>query len=1033
MAWTVEVLGMSGTECWTVSDLPPHAQDQDRVVAARFPEVALERESRRGDRLRYIARPHGARRRLPGPELSLVAVGGPDAGHVVPFARHGITVGRADSRWRLADPAAPARPVRLSPSSSGLVVDDDGTAPWQDGAPVSVGTTDIVVVRGPGEGLPATSAPPAPRVDTSGAPAPMSPVLPVVMAVGPLLLGVVLAVTTGRAFFLLFGLLSVLAVATMLGLQRRSRTLFRRRLSRRVDELIDAREGSAPAPAAVSLACRSRVPDRFALAQGFRPDGRWSDSPALTLRWGTALGEVPLDDPVRQERWRRDAVRRQPALSTFSSGAVLTVCGAGPEHDGVLRWMLLQLLLQTSRHDLGLVVRTEDAGVLWRTGRTDCGVRVTVPSARAVAPIRRAWARNAAAAAHAAGPSSHEGDGWADVVVTEASAPAAGASVEEDRVDLGAAVFLSDQGQRLQDLVPDEISARTAAWWAAELASETTTTDPGRNEEAAPTPLRVPTAPGTLPAVDALVAPLTGSGGGAGGGTDLDLVSDGPHVLVAGTTGSGKSDLLLGMLTGLCATHPPAEVALVLLDFKGGASFSCLEGLPHTMSVETNHVDAASLRAFDAIGAELRRREELFARHRVSDYPSYRRAVPAAVLPRLVVAVDELRVLVDEHPESSEVLRRLAATGRSLGFHLVLATQRATGTVTSDIRSNLGSVLCLRTASEQESWDLTGSAVAARIPRDRPGTVVHVRQGSETRTFRAATWARSDAPRRWRRHDTRMQDPVTPTAWNEVISELAELSRVAEPVLPDPILSPPLPETWAPGTAGSPSAVPLALVDDTAAGRHRRLDWEAGITGSTAWLVESGGGRDLLLGRLSQDLTAVGERVLHLDGLGALSPAPPHWTRMAPDPDGDADPLDRVLSEVDALSRSGGTLLITGWAAWSSLRCPTTYRGLEELLLQRLGTDAAQRLRVAAVGGRELSSSRLLAQLPRRLHVPAGTTPEQRMMWPRLTDVLPVPGRAVLVDADHPEPGVPAQLPFPAHPPLPAQGAGRSAPKSTRE
>lgn len=1007
MSWTVEILGMSEVERWTVSDLPPDAEGQDRAVAERFPGVVLERQGCRGTHLRYIARPPRARRRMRGPELSLVAVGGPDAGHVVPFPRDGITVGRGGSRWRLADPSAPARSVRVRPSAAGIAMDDDGRSPSPSGEPPAVGATGLTVSRGPGEPLGAPQTPPPPKVDTAGAPAPMSLVLPAVMAVGPLLLGVVLAVTTGRAFFLFFGLLSVVAVTTMLGLQRRARTLFRRRLGTRLDELVDARERCAPSPDEITLACRASVPDRFCLAVEAPDASGPAAFPALVLRWGTARGEVPLDDPVRQERWRPDTVRSQPALSTLSPGRTVTVTAG--DQDGVVRWLVVQLLLQTARHGLSLVVRTEDAGVRWRVGAATSGVLLTLPTERVLAPIRRAWERHGPRLSSPE-PVALDTGRWAEVVVASGRSPAA---PDGDVVDVASgATHLVSQGQELTDLVPSEVSARTAAWWAAEIASDAATADDDQGHDAAPMPLRIPAAPGRASAVEELTTPLVGGRSGNGPAAVLDLVDDGPHVLIAGTTGSGKSDLLLGVLTGLCAVHPPSEVALVLLDFKGGASFSCLAQLPHTMSVETNHVAAASLRALDAIGAELRRREELFARHRVSDYPAFRRACPDAVLPRLVVAVDELRILLDDHPESSEVLRRLAATGRSLGFHLVLATQRATGTVTSDIRSNLGSVLALRTATEQESWDLTGSTAAARIPSDRPGTVVHVRQGREPVTFRAATWVGSSTPARWGRHETDAASHVAPTLWGEVVEELAGLWQASSSVMPDPILSPPLPETWSPPC--SPDA-PLALVDDTSTGRHRPLAWETGGLGNTAWIVEDAGGREPLLCRLHEDLVAAGERVVHLDGVGGIGADPqwpgPRWTVVTASSDPGA--LDRVLTAVDDLASASGTLLITGWSAWSSLRCPTTYRGLEELLVERLGAGNGRRVRIAAVGGRDLAASRLLAQLPRRFYVPAGTTPEQRIMWPRLTEVLHLPGRAVLVDADHPEPGAPAQLPFP--------------------
>lgn len=1016
MTWTVEILGTPAVQRWTVSELPQHPEEQDRAVAARFPRLALERERACGRHLRYIARPPGARPRGQGPELTLAAVSGPDAGQLVPLPRTGLTVGRGESRWRLSDPSAPSRPLRIRLGSAGIVADGAPLPSDEPTEAVRVGETALTVTRGPGETLAAAAAPPPPTADTTGAPASASLVLPAVMAVGPLTLGVVLAVSTGRAFFLLFGLLSVIAVATMLGLQHRSRVVFRRRLQDRLDTLLETREASAPTPASLSLACRAAATDRFGLC-GTAADAAPAAA-GLVLRWGTAVGAIPLDDPVRQERWAADTVRRQPALSLLGPDRRVTVTGVGPEHEGALRWLLVQLLLQTARHGLGLVVRADDEAEDWQCGAPGPAVVLTLPTLRPCLPVLQAWARHGGPVRR--GPAAAAAATWAEVTVAVAASemPHTG-----DVVDFAAGrARLASQDQDLTALTPCRVSAQTARWWAAEIAAEPACTADRGDPLAAPMPLRVPTEAGTASATASLRVPLARTPETESPGAPLDLVADGPHVLIAGTTGSGKSELLLSVLVGLCAHHPPAEVSLVLLDFKGGASFSCLEPLPHTMSVETNHVPAASLRALDAISAELHRREKLFADHRVSDYPGFRRARPDAVLPRLVVAVDELRVLLDAHPEASDVFRRLAATGRSLGFHLVLATQRATGTVTADIRSNLGSVLCLRTAGEQESWDLIGSADAARLDPDQPGSVIHAGQGRDPVRFRAATWVRSDAPARWVREGTAAAVSATATDWAEVVEEITSRCLASSPVLPPPVLSPALPEQWTPSSEPAGASPLIALVDDAASGRHQPLRWEPGGSGSSAWIIEPGGGRAAVLHRLRHDLVRSGERVLHLDGTGDAGDAPTGWTVFsagaAPDLPG------QVLDAVDELTAASGTLLITGWSSWAGLRCPETYRGLEELLLQRLASPSAASVRVAAVGGRDLGSSRLLGAVPRRFYVPAGTTPEQRALWPQLTEVLPVPGRAVLVDADHPAPGLPAHLPVLERPAGSSPGLG---------
>ena len=106
--------------------------------------------------------------------------------------------------------------------------------------------------------------------------------------------------------------------------------------------------------------------------------------------------------------------------------------------------------------------------------------------------------------------------------------------------------------------------------------------------------------------------------------------------------------------------------------------------------------------------------------------------------------------------------------------------------------------------------------------------------------------------------------------------------------------------------------------------------------------------------------------------------------------------------------------MITGWNAWSGLRVGDTYRTVEEDVHGWLGRPAAAGLRLAVFGGRELATGRLLLHLPHRFFVPAGTNAEHRLIWPRLTEVEPLPGRAVHISPAVPEPGMPCQLAFPA-------------------
>ncbi|TDE97469.1 FHA domain-containing protein [Occultella glacieicola] len=206
-------------------------------------------------------------------------------------------------------------------------------------------------------------------------------------------------------------------------------------------------------------------------------------------------------------------------------------------------------------------------------------------------------------------------------------------------------------------------------------------------------------------------------GVGPAGPLRLDLATEGPHALVAGTTGSGKSELLLSWLLGLAHARSPADLTLVLIDYKGGATFRPVAGVPHVAGVLSDLDAAGTTRALASLRAELRRRERLLAASGSATLAEHRARVAAEVRPpALVVMVDEFRAMADEHPDFLDALVRLAAQGRSLGIHLVLATQRPAGAVTPDMRANLTVRICLRVLEDADSIDLIGDASAARLP-----------------------------------------------------------------------------------------------------------------------------------------------------------------------------------------------------------------------------------------------------------------------------------------------------------------------------
>ncbi|MGY1844191.1 FtsK/SpoIIIE domain-containing protein [Modestobacter sp. SYSU DS0875] len=207
-------------------------------------------------------------------------------------------------------------------------------------------------------------------------------------------------------------------------------------------------------------------------------------------------------------------------------------------------------------------------------------------------------------------------------------------------------------------------------------------------------------------------------GATARGPLTLDLVAQGPHALVAGTTGSGKSELLQTLVAGLALHHPPDRCSLLLVDYKGGAAFAEAAAMPHTVGVLTDLDHQSTARALRSLAAELTRRERLLAAHGARDVDGLPDEVALA---RLVIVVDEFATLVEDLPGFVSGLVGIAQRGRSLGVHLVLATQRPSGVVSPEIRANCSLRICLRTTDEAEARDVLGSALPAQLPADRPG------------------------------------------------------------------------------------------------------------------------------------------------------------------------------------------------------------------------------------------------------------------------------------------------------------------------
>jgi S-DNA-T family DNA segregation ATPase FtsK/SpoIIIE len=206
---------------------------------------------------------------------------------------------------------------------------------------------------------------------------------------------------------------------------------------------------------------------------------------------------------------------------------------------------------------------------------------------------------------------------------------------------------------------------------------------------------------------------------GSDGAFVVDIARDGPHALIAGTTGSGKSELLQTLVASLACANRPDELTFVLVDYKGGAAFGACAALPHTVGVVTDLDGRLVERALASLRAELKRREAALASAGAPNLEVFRAG--GGRLARLIIVVDEFASLAEELPDFVGGLIGIAQRGRSLGVHLVLATQRPEGVVSADIRANTNLRICLGVVRESESRDVIDAGDAARISRATPG------------------------------------------------------------------------------------------------------------------------------------------------------------------------------------------------------------------------------------------------------------------------------------------------------------------------
>ena len=412
----------------------------------------------------------------------------------------------------------------------------------------------------------------------------------------------------------------------------------------------------------------------------------------------------------------------------------------------------------------------------------------------------------------------------------------------------------------------------------------------------------------------------------------IDLGRDGPHMLVAGTTGAGKSEFLRTLVASIAASAPPHLVTFMLVDYKGGAAFADCVGLPHVAGVLTDLDSTSTGRALASLEAELRRRERLFRAAEAKDLDTYRtrREAGGPELPSvasLLIVVDEFATLVDELPDFVSGLVSVARRGRSLGIHLVLATQRHAGVVTAEIRANLGLRVCLRVADPADSADVLGNTDAALIPANRPGRAL-ARNGSGRAVefqsalvsvgvprqlvrpgrpvvVRTVDWEPGSAPADAGRINT---GPDEQSDLLKLTGTLrAAMQRLGIEAVPSPWLPPLSDVVTVDELSREPRAcrLPVALLDLPEEQRHSNLVID--LAAGEHWLAVGapGSGKTTLLrtiaGQLAARLAATEAHLYLLDSsAGALAPLArlPHCgAALAPS---ESRAVDRLLSKLAA-------------------------------------------------------------------------------------------------------------------------------------
>ncbi|MGW9404557.1 FtsK/SpoIIIE domain-containing protein [Arthrobacter sp. NPDC055585] len=1029
-----------------------------------------------------------SRDRLPGPGRShppgllLVTHNGPDSGRLVELAPGRYWLGRpgqdaakplrAETGILLSDPAMSRVHAELDVSSRGVIISDCGSrnGVWLDGVRVRSATlTTASLVRLGDTSLRITVPGSEPRPPDGEAQEPLTVAasLPRPPGAGvlagaflPLGLGIILAVATGMWFFLAFsGLGALTAGAGLVGFRRRRRA-FRQAVEAASAADRQRRHALFPSPGDRSLAALNASVSGVSSAAGTPHRQRLPSAPVhpnagagtkgtgIRLRLGT--GAVPANLALRKpdEEWQPPVLRRVPVTLDVCPGAAVSISGPRSDALGLFRSLLQQLASRSFADRPGIILFGAEADDFTADARLLPGVRLLSAADRAAAAavLTELAAGGDRPGLLAVSPPGLAAAGWGIwnslpdrarsvtslIICEDASDQAPGSRQAAVRVSLepGSGTLVNqDRTQRFDpDLLGSEAFHRNSVWLASCAAPET----------AAHALLPRPDAAGILAAWERGL-PLQAVIGSAGGTpVSLDLVTDGPHLLVAGTTGSGKSELLRTLVASLACQVPPSVLNFLLIDFKGGSGLAPLAELPHTAGFLTDLSRENVARALTSLRAELRRRESLLARAKAGDLDSFNACTSVdGRLPRLAVVVDEFRMLADTVPTAVEELMRIAVLGRSLGLHLVMATQRPQGAVTADIRANVSACLCLRVQSAADSRDVVGCDDAAAFPASAPGMAVLRLPGGPPLTFQSASMS-AGTPRAAPAVQTLAEFLGTPASLSRDVSGPG-LDRITAAVqaaaseagfpgrAPAPV-QPPLPEDPGSRPEPGPGCLRIGLADRPEEQVQAWLDWNPRNHSHLGLLGLPASGSQAAAAVLARQHTAFlpARHLYVLDGDGSLRAAagqPQTGAYVPPHDTGRAARVLAVLSDLvldrltgrAAVSRTaperagmeagsaepdggpappGITVIVSGWGRWQESFRSGRFAGAEDLLPALARDGAAADLSLLITGARELAGARFFPLIPNRLWFPAGLSEDALLSWPRMPEIQPLPGRA---------------------------------------